>query len=152
MLWLLGLLACSPEYIEFSGSIGGKSLTPLTAFFGGPYLVFFSKEIDCKEMYWVTKIYRNGEAPYDHDLEAFQIGFNDSNVVTGTYSTGGEAPIRASFFSIAGDAFEVVTSTDGTLTMTDVTDEYATGSFALTFGGDVMSADFTIPYCTNLVH
>ena len=59
----------------------GNSFTPLTAFYGGPFIAFFSVEIDCKELYWLDKIYRNGEAPYQRDLEALQINFNDSDVV-----------------------------------------------------------------------
>ena len=34
----------------------GKFFTPLTAFYGGPYIVFFSVELDCKETYWLDKI------------------------------------------------------------------------------------------------
>lgn len=151
MLWLAMLLGCNPTIMEVSGSIEGNSFTPLTAFYGGPFITFLSIEIDCKELYWVDKIYRNGEAPYQRDLEALQINFNDSDVVLGTYSTGGEAPIRSSFLDINGDAFEVVTSTDGLLTVTDVDGEWASGTFDLSFGDDIMSGDFMIPFCTNLV-
>jgi hypothetical protein len=152
MLWLAMMLGCNPTIMEVSGSIDGNSFTPMTAFYGGPYIAFFSVEIDCKEMYWLDKIYRNGEAPYERDLEALQINFNDSDVVLGTYSTGGEAPIRSSFLDINGDAFEVVTSTDGLLTITEVDGEWASGTFDLSFGDDIMSGDFTIPFCTNLIH
>lgn len=152
MFMFMLMFACNPTVMEVSGSIGGNSFTPVTAYFGGPYIAFFSVDIDCKEMYWLDKIYRNGEAPYERDLEALQINFNDSDVVLGTYSTGGEAPIRSSFLDINGEAFEVVTSTDGSLTVTDVTEEWASGTFALSYGEDVMTGDFTIPYCTNLVH
>ena len=152
MLWLAMMLGCNPTIMEVTGSIEGNSFTPVTAFYGGPYIAFFSIEIDCKETYWPDKIYRNGEAPYQRDLEALQINFNDSDVVMGTYSTGGEAPIRSSFLDINGEAFEVTTSTDGLLTMTDVDGEWASGTFDLSFGDDIMSGDFTIPFCTNLVH
>ena len=50
-----------PTIMEVTGSIDGNSFTPLTAFYGGPYIAFFSVEIDCKETYWLDKIYRNGE-------------------------------------------------------------------------------------------
>ena len=152
MLWLAIMLGCNPTIMEVTGSIDGNSFTPLTAFYGGPYIAFFSVEIDCKETYWLDKIYRNGEAPYQRDLDALQINFNDSDVVLGTYSTGGEAPIRSSFLDINGDAFEVVTSTDGLLTVTDVDGEWASGTFDLSFGDNTMSGDFTIPFCTNLIH
>ena len=152
MLWLFMMLGCDSAIMDLSGSIEGNSFTPVTGFYGGPYIVFFNIELDCKEMHWVEKIYRNGEAPYQRDLEALQINFNDSDVVTGTYSTGGEAPIRSSYFTISGDAFEVVTSTDGLLTMSDVDGSWAMGNFDLTFGEDLMNGTFTIPFCTNLVH
>ena len=131
MLWLAMMLGCNPTIMEVSGSIEGNFFTPLTAFYGGPFIAFFSVEIDCKELYWLDKIYRNGEAPYQRDLEALQINFNDSDVVLGTYSTGGEAPIRSSFLDINGEALEVVTSTDGLLTVTDVDGEWASGTFDL---------------------
>lgn len=152
MLWLAMILGCNPTVMEVTGSIEGNSFTPVTAFYGGPYIVFFSVDLDCKETYWLDKIYRNGEAPYQRDLEALQINFNDSDVVLGTYSTGGEAPIRSSFLDINGEAFEVVTSTDGLLTVTDVDGEWASGTFDLSFGDNIMSGDFTIPFCTNLIH
>ena len=152
MLWLAMMVGCNPTIMEVTGSIEGNSFTPVTAFYGGPYIAFFSVEIDCKETYWLDKIYRNGEAPYQRDLEALQINFNDSDVVMGTYSTGGEAPIRSSFLDINGEAFEVTTSTEGLLTVTDVDGEWASGTFDLSFGDDIMSGDFTIPFCTNLVH
>ena len=152
MLWLAMILGCNPTVMEVTGSIEGNSFTPVTAFYGGPYIVFFSVDLDCKETYWLDKIYRNGEAPYQRDLEALQINFNDSDVVLGTYSTGGEAPIRSSFLDINGETFEVVTSTDGLLTVTDVDGEWASGTFDLSFGDNIMSGDFTIPFCTNLIH
>lgn len=152
MLLFMALLGCDPTIMDVSGSVGGNSFTPMSAYYGGPYIAFFNIEIDCKEMYWLEKIYRNGEAPYNRNLEALQINFNDSDVVTGTYSTGGEAPIRSSFLTITSDAFEVVTSTDGLLTVDDVDGDFATGTFDLTYGEDVMSGTFMIPFCTNLVH
>lgn len=152
MFLLAIILGCDPTIMDVSGSIGGNSFTPVTAYYGGPYIAFFSVEIECKEVYWLDKIYRNGEAPYQRDLEALQINFNDSDVVLGSYSTGGEAPIRSSFLNIEGDAFEVVTSTDGLLTVTEVDGEWASGTFDLSYGDDVMSGDFTIPFCTNLIH
>ena len=151
LLWFMTLFACSPEIMEIEGSIGGSSFTPMTAFYGGPYIVFFSREMDCKETYWITKIYRNGEAPYDRDLTALQIGFNDSDVVPGVYATGGQAPIRASFFTIDGEAFEVVTGTDGSLNSISIEDGWASGEFDFSFGDDILSGTYTIPFCTNLI-
>ena len=58
----------------------------------------------------------------------------------------------SSYLNITTDGFEVVTSTDGLLTVDDVDGEFATGTFNLTYGEDVMDGTFMIPFCTNLVH
>ena len=55
MLWLALMLGCNPTIMEVTGSIDGNSFTPLTAFYGGPYIAFFSVELDCKETYWLDK-------------------------------------------------------------------------------------------------
>ena len=151
MLWLISLLACSPEYVDITDS--AKSFTPVTAFFGGPYVIFFNTEMDCKEMYWVTNIYRDGEAPYDRNLEALQITFNDSDVATGIYSTGGEAPVRIAYLNIEGQAFDFENATAGsTINTTAVDDDWTEGSFDLTFVDRTITGDYNIPFCTNLVH
>ena len=49
MLLLMALLG-DPTIMDVSGSIGGKSFTPMSAYYGG-YIAFFNVEIDCKEMY-----------------------------------------------------------------------------------------------------
>lgn len=151
MLWLISLLACSPEYVDITDS--SNSFTPVTSFFGGQYVIFLNIEIDCKEMYWVTNIYRTGEAPYDRNLEALQITFNDSDVTTGLFSTGGEAPIRATFFNIEGDAFDFENASDGsTIETTAVDDEWTEGELNLTFLDKTITGNYNIPFCTNLVH
>lgn len=151
MLWLISLLACSPEFTDITDS--SDSFTPVTSFFGGPYLVFFNIEIDCKEMYWVTNIYRAGEAPYDRNLEAIQITYNDTDVATGIFSTGGEAPIRATHLTITGDAFEFENAADGsTIETTAVDEEWAAGEINLSFLNDrTVTGEYNIPFCTNLV-
>lgn len=151
MLWLLALIGCSPEYMEFSGSVADSTFTPVTGFFGGSYIVFFNEDIDCKEMHWISDLYRPGEAPYTRSLEALQITFNDSDVVTGTYSTGGQAPIRAAYLNISGDAFDTKTASDGQATIGSVDGEWSEGSFDFTFEDQIISGDYMIPFCTNLV-
>ena len=150
MLWLVALFACDPGYMEFSGKVAESSFKPVTGFFGGSYIIFFNREMDCKETHWVTNIYRNGEAPYDKDLEALQITYNDSNVEKGTYATGGEAPIRVAYLNIDGEAFEKVNATEGQMTTKSVDEEWTEGTFAFTFGDTALEGEYFIPYCTNL--
>lgn len=152
MLWLISLLACSSEYMEITGTISDSKFTPITAYFGGNYITFFNVDIDCKELHWVTNIYRSGDSPYDKDLEALQITFNDSDIIPGTYSTGGEAPIRAAYLNIAGDAFEVLNATDGQIISSVVEEDFTEGSFNFSFGDKIISGDYYIPFCTNLIH
>ena len=153
MLWLMTLLGCSGDVMDFTGGVGGSNFTPLTGFFGGEYIIFFDEPIDCKEMYWVTKIYRNGDAPYDETVKAFQVTYNDSEVVAGTYSVGGEAPITAQFLDIAGDSFSTTKATEGSIIVNDVVAESSVdGTFAFAFGEDTMEGTFNVSWCINLVH
>ena len=153
MMLLLAVLGCSQTYMEFSGTVSDTSFTPITGFFGGEYIIFFNEEIDCTEMYLVTKIYRNGDAPYDNSIKAVQITYNDSEVVGGTYSTGGDAPITAQFLNIEGDSFTLTKATEGTLIVDEVVSEGTVeGSFNFAFGDDAMEGSFNVPWCTNLVH
>jgi hypothetical protein len=105
-------------------------------------------------MYWVTKIYRNGDAPYEKSIKAVQITYNDSEVVTGTYSAGGDAPITAQFLNIEGDSFELTKATEGTVINEEVsTQSFTQGTFNFQFGDEgAMEGSFNIPWCTNLVH
>ena len=152
MLWLISLLACSSEYMDITGSVSDTTFTPVTGYFGGNYITFFNIDIDCKDMHWVTNIYRSGDTPYDRDLEALQITFNDSDVITGTYSTGGEAPIRGAYLNIAGNAFEALKATDGQIISSVVEEDYTEGSFNFSFGDKTISGEYYIPFCTNLIH
>ena len=99
----------------------------------------------------MDKLYKNGEPPYTKNLEALQIAFDETDVVTGTYSVGGDAPIYSSYISIMGETFESLTATDGQIIVSSVEEEWSEGSFAFSFGDKQISGEYMIPYCTNLV-
>jgi len=152
MILLLSFLACTSEYYEFTGSVAGTSFTPVTGYFGGEYIIFFNEPIECKEMHWITKIYRNGDAPYDTSLKAVQISYNESNVVNGTYPVGGDASLTTQFLNIEGDSFSVVKATEGTVIISDTIEQsFVEGNFNVGFGADPLEGSFSVPWCTNLV-
>lgn len=62
-LFLLGFLACGEEPFQIDGSVNGEAFTPVTAFWGGPYIVFLDTDLDCKDMWWVQRINLEGEDP-----------------------------------------------------------------------------------------
>ena len=70
MLLFMALLGCDPTIMDVSGSVGGNYSHPCL-----PTTVvhcFFNIELIAK-MYWLEKIYRNGEAPHNRNLEALQL-------------------------------------------------------------------------------
>ena len=50
MLILLGLMACGADPTIIDGNVAGESMgEPLTAMWGGPFIVFVKDELDCRD-------------------------------------------------------------------------------------------------------
>ena len=156
LVFLFGLIGCGDSG-EFSvqGSVNDSSFAPVTAFWGGPFITFVDVEIDCKDMWWVQRINLEGEdPPTETNLNALQITYNneEGNIVTGTYTVGGEAPIKAEFLGINGEDFTVDRALEGVLELDDkVDDETVTGSFNFTFANGSLEGTFTdVSWCMNI--
>lgn len=155
MFVLAGLLAgCAGEgTAEITGSVDGLSITPTTLFWGGPFVTFVSRDLDCDELAWVSKVYEEGEEPpTDFDFTMLQISYSESDVVTGTYDLSGQAPVKAEVVNVTGAALTVFKASEGTLIIDEVVgEEDAVGSFAFTFDDyGTLTGDFSVPWCTNL--
>ena len=138
---------------EITGNVDGLSITPTTVYWGGPFVIFIGRALDCDEFAWVTKVYDEGEEPpTDFDFTALQISYNESDVVTGTYDLSGQAPVKAEVINVTGGAMTVFKASEGTLIVDEVVGEgEASGEFNFTFDEDgALSGSFAVPWCTNL--
>ena len=78
------------------------------------------------DMWWVQKFNIQGETPpTSTNLRALQITYNneEESIFEGTYSVGGEAPIKSEFLEIDGDAFNVARSSEGVLELDEKVDD-----------------------------
>ena len=152
---LLGLVACTGAEFSIEGSVNDSTFTPVTAFWGGPFIAFVDTEVDCQDMFWLQRINLEGEEPpTDKDLKALQITYNneEGNIVTGTYTVGGEAPIKSEFLGIAGEEFTVDRALEGVLELDEKVDEESiSGSFNFTFASGSLEGTFSdVTWCMNI--
>lgn len=148
------LTGCAGEgTAEISGSVDGLSINASTLYWGGPFITFVSRDLDCDELSWITKTYDEGEeAPTDYDFTALQITYSESDVVTGTYDLSGQAPVKAEVLNVTGGALTVFKASEGTLVIDGVvSEEDASGELNFTFDDyGSLSGTFSVPWCTNL--
>lgn len=150
---------CGPDFeVRIAGQVDEKTITTVTAFWGGPFIVFTDQPMDCEDLYFVTKFNEDGDEPLvDYDMRMLQLTYNDSSVVPGSYDFGGEAPVTAEFIDIVGGAMSVHRATEGTLTVDSAdTEELSAGEFQIAFEENnedlgALAGDFLVPWCTNLV-
>ena len=106
-------------------------------------------------MWWVQTFNLQGEEPpTSRDLRALQITYNneDEQVFEGTYTLGGEAPIKTEFLEIVGETFNVSRATEGVLELDEkVEDTSLSGGVNFVFSGGSVSGTFTeIQWCNNI--
>ncbi|MFT4976596.1 MAG: hypothetical protein ACI8S6_002501, partial [Myxococcota bacterium] len=142
---------------RIAGAVDGLSITATTAYWGGPFIVFTGDDLDCEDLYFISKFNEDGDEPLvDFDIRVLQITYNDSDVVSGNYDFGGESPVTAEVIEIEGGAMRVYRATEGTLEVNNAEEgELSDGKFAFSFeenGEDLgaLTGDFTLPWCTNL--
>lgn len=137
---------------EVTGTVGGYSLNANSWYWGGPFLVLASRDYDCIDMSWVKRTWVGGdEAPVSADVTALQFTYNEGDVVTGTYSVEGAAPVKADLLVVEAGALQVFDARTGALVLEDLEDEgIATGSFDLGFDDGTLSGSFEAEYCNNL--
>jgi hypothetical protein len=157
---LLAMLAtgCSPDFeARIAGAVDGLSVTPVTAYWGGPFIVFTGDDLDCEDFSFISKFNEDGDEPLvDFDIRLLQISYNDSDVVAGSYDFSGESPVIAEVIDISGGAMSVYRATEGSLVVEGAEGEdLASGEFAISFEENdedlgALTGDFTLPWCTNL--
>jgi hypothetical protein len=155
MMFILLTLACGGYEFDVSGEVDDKPFAPTNAYWGASYIVFTTVDISCDDMWWVQKTNLTGEVPpIEKDMRALQITYNneDDEIVEGTYSVGGEAPIKAEHLTISGEDFSVSKSTEGLLELDQkIENETLIGSFNFAFSDGQISGTFdSIPWCINI--
>lgn len=152
MLFILAFLACKDGTMDISGNGAYASFKPSQAYFGNSYLVFITKPLECIDMYWVQRINLDGEEPpYDGNIDLLQITYNESEIVEGSFTIAGEAPIKAEYISINDGSMSVAKSTEGTLDMDSVVEEsLVSGAFNFAFSEGEISGTFDTEWCINI--
>lgn len=157
MLILLGLMACGADPTIIDGSVAGESMgEPLTAMWGGPFIVFVKDELDCLDLDFTRRTYDQGTAPVDFNMVALQFSFDAPDVSEGVFSTEGtDAVVDAKTLIVSGGAFNEVRDRTGTINVGNVADrEPLEGSFDITFSdeeGSFATDYFYAEYCINLI-
>ena len=145
-------MACGGESdFDVSGSFDGNSFVPVSAFFGTKHIVFFDRETECIDTYWVQDNYNSTRSPEDSvTTNALQITYLDSNVVIGQNTIGSGSPVSAYFLQLAGEDFSIDRANEGTIEI-DSVDELAVGGFNVSFREKgTVSGTFALENCVNL--
>lgn len=154
VLMLAGTLtACgSSTYADVAGTFDGAAFTPQAYYWGGPFVVFTSEVQDCIDMSWVRKGFVDGDTvELSRDLRALQFTYNEGDVVEGTYSVEGNAPVAARFLSITAGAVDASVGRTGSLLVSDITgQDHLVGSFQIGFDEGNLTGDFEVENCNNL--
>ena len=153
MLFFLSYLACNQgSTFDLSGTDSYSKFNPGTAYYGASFIVFTDQTLECMDMVWVQKTNMDGEEPpYDGNLKALQITFNESDVTEGSFSIGGEAPVKAEFLDIQDGTFGVSKATEGTLEVDSIEEEeFVTGAFNFAFSEGQISGTFDVMWCLNI--
>ncbi|MAA80519.1 MAG: hypothetical protein CL916_14790 [Deltaproteobacteria bacterium] len=148
-------IACSSAEFDVSGTPDGSDFTAETAYWGNQFIVFLDQEIDCIDMWWVQTFNLQGEdPPTSRDLRALQITYNneEEEIFEGTYTLGGEAPIKTEFLEITGETFNVSRAAEGILELDEkIEDKALSGGVNFVFSEGAISGTFTnITWCNNI--
>lgn len=155
MLLLAGVVlatGCS-DPILVDGTVAGQDMAePLTVFFGGPFIVFTDRPLECIEVPWVRPNYSPGETPTDFDFVGLQFWFDQGEVYEGVFSVEGDAAVYAKALIVEGGAFAQYTARTGTLVVDEVDGDTVSGSFDVGFGeeGGFSTTAFEAEFCVNL--
>ena len=149
------LFACSGADFDVSGTVDGSEFVAAQAYWGQSYILFIDREIECIDMWWVQKFNLDGDTPPTTTvMRALQVTYNneEEQVYEGTYSVGGEAPIKTEFLDIQSDIFSVSRSNNGTLELDKKVDNKAlSGALNFEFSDGQVSGVFdNIEWCVNI--
>ncbi len=149
---LLTLLACGVPDFSIDGKVDGHAFPSVgTAFYGGPYVLFAPEELECMDVAWVERNYREGEAPTELDVTVLQVTFLSSDVEDGYYSVEGEAPLSAKLLSIADGALTQYRADAGTVEVEAFEwEDILSGTLDLTFDEGSFKSSWYAEWCLNL--
>ena len=133
------------------GDLSGSGFDPVDGYWGGPFVVFSTRAIDCMDLWWVAKDYEDDELPWDEDFDLLQVTFNESDVVEGSFDVSGVSPVSAARISGSNGAFSIDEATSGLLTIDSVKDGgKVKGDMDISLGGGTISGTFAVKDCVNL--
>ena len=154
LIALCGLGCTDAPYAEVSGSVGGYALSPMTTYWGGPFLIMANEPLDCMDMAWVKRgtNFRDGdESPLDEDIVALLFTYESDEVVVQNTSMEGDAPVDARVLVTRSGALAVYKADAGELDVSEITkNDDVIGSFDLGFDDDSLSGEFLLEWCNNL--
>ena len=152
-LFALCSAGCSQEFTgEIAGQIGSYAFDEVGAVWhGGPFIVLFDRPVDCLDVYWVEQNYFEGISPSEGlDYVAVQFAFDDGEPSVGTFSVYGDAAAGAMGLINDGNYFELMQGRDGTITISEVTEDSVIGEFDISFDTGALTGNFESLYCRNL--
>ncbi len=150
---LLSLLACGVPDFSIDGNVDGHAFPSVgTAFYGGPYIVFAAQEVDCMDVAFVDRNYREGEAPTELDVTLLQITYLDGGDVSdGFYSVEGEAAISTKLLHTADGVFTQYRADAGTIEVDPFDyEDVLGGTFDFTFDEGSLKSTWFAEWCLNL--
>lgn len=150
---LLSLLACGVPEFSIDGKVDGLSFPSVgAAFYGGPYIVFAAQELECMDVAFIDRNYREGEAPTELDVTLLQITYLDgTDVSDGFYSVEGEAAISAKLLHTADGAFTQHRADAGTVEVEPFEyEDIVGGTLDLTFDDGSLKSTWYAEWCLNL--
>ena len=153
---LTGLTACGGgSEASVAGTAGGVTFGDATSvYFGGPYVVIATGELDCIDLAWVRKNYEEGTTPTASDVELLQFAFATTDVEVGRVTVGITASAASTVVKVVDGAATFTRAEGGVLDIgsVDATDDgIAEGSFeGLAFADGTLDGTFTATWCRNL--
>ena len=142
----------APPESTVSGTMGGNTFNSVgSAWFGGPFILLFEKEMDCKDTYWAARSYIDDISPSDDlSYRALQFTFDADEISVGTFSVYGDAAVSTFGLTNDGPDFELYRGRDGQLTIDTASPDEVSGSFSVELDNGTLSGEIYADYCTNL--
>lgn len=146
----LGLGACGPYSGNLSGTLGDTEFDPAVGYWGGPFITFSNMDLDCQDLWWVSKDY-DEENEFGSTFTLLQLTFQDSDVVPGDFQVSGASPVDAYYLTGTADGLEVEEALSGTVGIDDFTGSAPVkGDLTLEMVSGSVSGDFKVEHCANL--
>lgn len=141
-------------YAEITGTVEGIKINPTAYFYGGPFLVFTSRESECEDMAWVKRgssFESGGEPPTDYDMKTLLFTYGNDEVVAENVNLEGQSLVDGRVLVVTGGAMAVYRADGGYIEVTEFSKKgNAMGDFDITFENGSLTGDFEVEDCNNL--